>query len=339
MTPEIFDEKMPEVIELMKRAGADKLNISFFGGEPLLNWDLIKYATIQLRTKYKDIVNNLIIISNLTEITQDKVDFIKKWGLGVSWSFDGISTNESRPLSANAAKKSDGTPYMNTLELYQDKMDLIRQVTNGGCKYMIWPGNTKDMVSSYKFFLENNFNFPDYSIVRDDIWTKDDIIEFRKHLILLADKYIEQVKKGRYTSIGFFRLHILDAVNGYTNGKRTFSCFAGVHGAVLMPDGTFYPCARFAAKKLMKIDEKYSFRYWQKELNTHEYDKCQSCDMFQVCNMGCTYSQILNDNKPLDSVCELFHIIEEQTHRIVHELRDNPTFAKIVGDSLKMLKG
>jgi radical SAM protein with 4Fe4S-binding SPASM domain len=149
------------------------------------------------------------------------------------------------------------------------------------------------------------------------------------------DKYIEIVKSGLYTSIGFFTLHILDAIYGYSYGKRNFSCFAGVNGAVLMPNGDFFPCARFASKKLMKIDDEYSFSYWNKELNPQNFDKCKSCDLYQVCNSGCTYSQVQNDNKPLDSICELFHIIEEQSHRIVRELKDNKTFATIIKNNLR----
>jgi uncharacterized protein len=339
MSTETFDEKMKEVLELMERAKTTKLNVSFFGGEPMLNWELIEHATKELRTKYSEICNQIIIISNMTMIDEEKIKFIKKWNLGISWSFDGMGSNDSRPLLPMMENTNkDGIQYNGILDLYKDKMHLIKEVTHGGCKVMIFPGNVDKMVENYDFFLEYGINSPDYSIVRDDIWTKDDIIHFRNELIKLADKYIETVKKGKYTTIGLFQLHLLDAVGGHLLGKRTFSCFAGVNGGVLMPSGDFYPCARFASKKLMKIDEEYSFQYWRKELNTHDYDKCKSCDMFQVCNMGCTYSQILNDNKPLDSICELFHIIEEQTHRIVDELKDDPTFIQIVGNSLKRLK-
>jgi sulfatase maturation enzyme AslB (radical SAM superfamily) len=80
----------------------------------------------------------------------------------------------------------------------------------------------------------------------------------------------------------------------------------------------------------MKMDDEFKFEYWQDKLNPQNFDKCMSCDLYQVCNTGCTYSQIQNNNKPLDSVCELFHIIEEQSHRIVKELKDNNTFRDIL---------
>ena len=330
MTPEVFDKNFPKVLEFMEKSGTDRLNLSFFGGEPMLNWELIEHVTKRMRTEYNDMLQGLVIITNMTMIDQEKVDFIKEWGLGVSWSFDGITSNETRPLlPVFENKDKSGVLYEGILDLYEEKMPLIRKVTNG-CKCMIWPGNTEQMVENYEFFLSQNIMTPDFSIVRDDVWTKDDIIKFRENTIKLADRYIEEVNKGIFTHIGFFRLHILDAIFGYTYGKRPFSCFAGTHGAVLTSSGEFYPCARFAPKKIMKMDENFEFNYWQDKLNPQNFDKCASCDLYQVCNTGCTYSQIQNNNKPLDSICELFHIIEEQSHRIVHELRDNKTFKNIL---------
>jgi len=335
MTKETFDENLPKVLEFMERSGTNKLNLSFFGGEPLLNWELIKHVTKIMREEYNDLLSGLVIITNMTMIDQEKVDFIKEWGLGVSWSFDGITSNETRPLLPMLENKdASGVLYDGILDLYKDKMHLIRQITNG-CKVMIWPGNVEQMVENYEFLLQMDINSPDFSIVRDDVWTKEDIISFRENCIKLADRYIEEVQKGTYTSIGFFKLHILDAIFGYTYGKRPFSCFAGTHGAVLTSEGDFYPCARFAPKKIMKMNTDFNFSYWQDELNPQNFDKCGSCDLYQVCNTGCSYSQIQNGNKPLDSVCELFHIIEEQSHRIVHELRDNDLFKDILTNSLK----
>ena len=97
-----------------------------------------------------------------------------------------------------------------------------------------------------------------------------------------------------------------------------------------MSSGEFYPCARFASKKIMQMDEKFSFKYYQDQFNPNNYDKCKQCDLKQVCNAGCTYSQVMNDNKPVDSVCELFHITYMEAHRVVQELKDEPTFWEIV---------
>jgi radical SAM protein with 4Fe4S-binding SPASM domain len=130
--------------------------------------------------------------------------------------------------------------------------------------------------------------------------------------------------------VGFLRLSILDILFGLVKGKRPFGCFAGTNGGVLMSSGEFYPCARFASKKIMRMDDEYNFKYYQEMFNPKNYDKCEPCDLKQVCNAGCTYSQVMNDNKPLDSICELFHITNEQAMRVVEECRDTPVFQDLI---------
>jgi len=330
MTEATFDEILPKIIDMMERSKTTKLNVSFFGGEPLLNFELIKYATKIL--KRLPIEVQLVIISNMTEIDGEKVKWIQDNGVGVSWSFDGMSTNKTRPALQQYLKQ-DGVVYKDVMDLYRGKMDHILKLTNG-CKIMIAPTNSASMAENLDFFVENGIVAPDYSLVRDDIWRKEDLINFRKDIQNLGDRYIHYMEQGTYVNVGFFTLCILDNLFGLTFQKRDFGCFAGIHGAVATTDGKFYPCARFSDKKVMEITPEYSFEYWQEQFKPANFDKCQSCSLFDVCNAGCTYSQIRNDNKPLDSVCELFHIIQEETQRITHKLKDNKTFQKVIKNAL-----
>lgn len=333
MTKESFDEALPKIIELMQRSGTTDLICSFFGGEPMLNWELIEHATKRLQSLPLDV--KLVIISNMTMITQERVDWVLENNVGISWSFDGMGSNESRPLlPVFENKNADGNHYNGILDMYKDKIDMIKQVTNG-CKVMIWPGNMHEMASNLDFFVDMGITGPDYSLVRDDVWTEDDLRAFKGHLRDLGDKYISYLEQGKYIEVGFFTLTMLDNILGLTFKKREHSCFAGTYGAVLMHDGSFYPCARFASKDMMKIDENYDFSYWQDQLNPANYDKCKSCDLYSVCNTGCSYSQIRNDNKPLDSICELFHMLQEETQRVVEVLKDNPTFQNVIVNNLK----
>jgi len=333
MTKEVFNEMLPKLIDMMKASGTKNLNLSFFGGEPMMNFDLIKYATGIL--KKLPLKLNLVIISNMTLIDEEKLQWIKDNEVGVSWSFDGMGSNESRPLATQFINpKEDGTSYTNTMELFQDKMPLIKQLTSG-CKVMVWPGNSSEMTANLDFFVNNGIMSPDYSIVRDDIWSAQDLRNFRTDIKSLGDRYIHYIKEGIKLNVGFFSLCILDNIFGLTYQKRDFGCFAGVNGAVMTTDGKFYPCARFSDKKVMEMDENHNFAYWQEKFKPANFDKCQSCDLYSVCNAGCTYSQIRNDNKPVDSVCELFHMIQEETQRVVHELKDNPIFQNLVHDLLR----
>ena len=328
MTKEVFDEGMIKLKDLMRLSNTFEYRVSFFGGEPLLNWDLITHAIPFLKNDPQCV--GLNIISNMTMIDQEKHDYLKENEVGISWSFDGMSSNETRPLLPMLENKNkDGDYFNGILELYETKKDLILDLTSG-CKVMIWPGNVSSMTENYKFLFDYGIEHPDFSLVRDDVWTVEDIKLFKVECERLANNYIENIKKGIHGSIGFFRLAILDSLFGLVKGKRPFGCFAGTHGGVLMSSGDFYPCARFASKKLLKMDENFDFKYYQEHFNPKNFDKCQSCNLEQVCNAGCTYSQVQNNNKPLDSVCELFHIIYMESHRITKECRDEPVFQDMV---------
>jgi uncharacterized protein len=329
MYPETFDNAMPELYNLMKRSGDIDYHVSFFGGEPLLNWDLITHAVPKLRADPK--CKGINIISNLTMIDAEKAKYLKENGVGVSWSFDGMSSNDTRPLLPllENTNPETGELFNGILDLYNHKKEILTDLTNG-CKVMIWPGNVKDMTENFEFLLDYGIEHPDFSLVRDDVWTEEDIIEYRKELIRLTDRYIEKIKAGIPCSIGFLRLAILDTLYGLVKGKRQFGCFAGTNGGVLMSSGEFYPCARFASKKIMKMDEQYNFKYYQDKFNPANLDKCQECKLKQVCNAGCTYSQVMNDNKPLDSVCELFFITYEQGMRVVEECKDEVVFQDLI---------
>jgi uncharacterized protein len=329
MTKEVFDKGMQDLPKLMQKSGDKDYHVSFFGGEPLLNWELITHAVPYLKSDNK--CKGINIITNLTMIDQEKANYLKENSVGVSWSFDGMSSNESRPLLPllENTNPETGELFDGILSMYEYKKDIIKGLTNG-CKVMIWPGNTKDMKENFEFLLDWGIEHPDFSIVRDDVWTANDIRQFRYECERLADFWIEQLKAGKPCSVGFLRLAILDTLYGLVKGKRPFGCFAGANGGVLMSSGEFYPCARFASKKIMKMDEQYNFRYYQDIFNPKNFDKCEPCDLKQVCNAGCTYSQIMNDNKPLDSICELFHIYYEQAIRVVDECREVSTFQDLV---------
>lgn len=334
MTEEMFDNSIPMLKNLMERAGATELSISYFGGEPMINFPMIQYINKRLKEEFGKNFTKSIILSNMTLLDEEKLAWIKENNVNCSWSFDGISSNESRPLLPTLENKNkDGKAYANIMEMYGDNIHLIKEIVQG-CKTMIWPGNMAQMVENYQYFVEMGID-PDFSLVRDDVWTKEDLIAFRGYMKDLTKVYKQSIIDGNYQIIGFYKLYLLDAIQGLTKGKRPYGCFAGTSGAVLMSSGEFYPCARFASKKLNLIDENYSFQYWNEQFNPKNYDKCQTCDIKLVCNAGCNFSQLRNDNKPVDSVCELFHIIYEEVMSLTHDLKDNKNYQKMVQELIK----
>lgn len=81
-------ETFHRIVEELVNKGIEKINIfSFFGGEPLLNFELIEYALPILSTKFR--VNNFEIVTNGTLFSEDMVKILKEYHVSLSISIDG----------------------------------------------------------------------------------------------------------------------------------------------------------------------------------------------------------------------------------------------------------
>ncbi len=332
---EVFENR---ILPIMKYYNQNKYHISYFGGEPLKNWKIIEYTLPKFKSsKY---CNSIVIISNGLLLTQEKVNFLKHYNCGLSWSFDGLWSNKNRPL---ANKENSFNGYMETLE-------LAKQLTSS-CKVMVNPWSFNTLTENFKFFIENGIYHPDFSIVRDNIYRESDIQLYAKEIKRLADCVIQENEK-QLCSVGFFTLYTLDTLAYTLFGKRNHGCFVGVNGLMYAYDGSIWPCERFRSRNKLCLykDNEY---FWEniKLLNSKEisnpqtYNECKNCELYGVCNSQCLYSMVkfskkqnipdnnfsdnigksnLSDNigisiNPIKSVCELFRLTYKEAFRVYKE--------------------
>lgn len=339
MTRQVFDAHYALLPEILKIYKEENYHAALFGGEPLLNWDLIEYIVPILKKDPK--CTQIVVMTNgLVLQKEGKLDWLLKNDIAVSLSFDGLWNIKNRPLSSGKS----------SLEVYTDKSKpLYRYLTSGrSCKVMVAPSSVDSMVENYKWFVETlSVPSPDYSLVRDENWTDDDVYRFRIEIKKLADQNIQYVKDGLQSMIGFFQLAILDMLFGESYGKRPFGCFAGCHGAGFMPDGKVYPCARFGSNQKILLFDSLKKLMYKENLSkmmspgisdTRSFAKCKECTLYKYCNAGCTWSQGACNNAsctPIDQVCELFYAVYEESIRITHELRDNSNFKEMIKRTIK----
>lgn len=336
MTKDKVDLFIVTVGEVLKIYKQDKYHISFFGGEPLLNWELIKYAVPKFKADPR--LHSLMIISNGLELTEERVKYIKENGLGMSISFDGLWNDKNRPTAS-------GKP---SLQSYLDKKDIISSVANCS-KCMVSPQNLDTLVENHIFFTQNyGFTSPDFSLVRDNIWSKEDLEKYDQEIVKLANHVIDRIKQGHFEFNGLFGLYILDLIYGKKFGKRSFGCFAGLNGVGYDPTGIYYPCARFSSEKHFPLYDANTKTFYKKNIDKFQSDKisnpktfveCKECSLYNYCNAGCTHSQLVNGNmeqaKPIESVCSLFHMTYRESIRITKELKDNIIFKNILSNLSK----
>ena len=336
MEPDMVDLFLDKVGNIMKLYKQNDYHISFFGGEPLLNWDIIKYAAPKFNADPR--CHSVMIISNGLLLDEEKLKFIKEHNIGFSLSFDGLWQKENRPLVSGKS----------SFEAYIEKKPLIKQLVNSS-KCMVSPMNLESLVENHIFLTQDyGFNTPDFSLVRDDIWSPDDVMLYDKEIKKLADHCIMRIKEGHQEISGIFGLYILDMIVGDQIGKRGWGCFAGKNGVGYSSEGVFYPCARFAsgdeyglydAKKEIWYKGNIAFLLHPKVTNPREYPECQSCELYNYCNAGCTYSEIKNGNGeravPIDGLCDVLKLTYRESARIAVELKDVPLFKTIIENMLR----
>jgi len=330
---DLFIDKVGNMLKLYKQK---EYHISFFGGEPLLNWDIIKYATPKFNADPR--CHSIMIISNGLLLDEEKLKFIKENNIGFSLSFDGLWQKENRPLVSGKS----------SFDAYIEKKQLIKQLVNSS-KCMVSPQNIDTLLQNHIFLTQvYGFTTPDFSLIRDDIWSAEDVKLFDTEIVKLADHCIQRIKEGHYEINGLFGLYILDMIVGDQIGKRGWGCFAGKNGVGYSSEGIFYPCARFAsgdeyglydAKKEIWYKGNIAFMLHPKVTNPKEYPECQECELYQYCNAGCTYSEIKNGNGkravPIDGLCDVLKLCYRESTRMAVELKDVPTFKNIIENMLR----
>ena len=306
----------------------DEYHLDYFGGEPLLNFKLIEQTVPLLKQDSR--CKSFSIISNLLELDDYKIDFIRSNNISVSFSFDGLWNKYNRPL-----KSGDSS-----LEAYEKKKNLIKQVSPYGCKTMVSPASLGTLVNNVEYLVEEwGFTSIDYSLVRDDIWTRNDVEDFKTEVRNLSNLQIEYVKKGKDVIIGFYGLYLLDMFFGKKYGKRPFGCFAGNRGIGVMPSGIAYPCARFGTNGEYPLydfnnnylyEENFKIFIAQENTNPQTFRKCKQCYLYSYCNAGCTYSQMKNNSDPVDFVCRLYKILYDECLYVFDQIGTNERFLKLL---------
>ena len=332
MTKEIFDEVLKKIYFYMKKMKCSKYEISYFGGEPLENFELVKYAHSIF--KKDKLCAGETLISNLTLLTPEIADYIVNEKINVSFSFDGLSSNETRPLLPVKENKQ----FKKILDLYDSKWDLIQKVCPKMCHTVMSPDNIHLLSKNVDFLVSKGITCIDYAIDKDDVWTNESIEKFKYYYREYINNCINRIKNHERITGGLNYVSLIDSVIGLLGWKRHNSCFAGSTGCGVNASGEFFACARFASKNAFKYTSNLNYKEIFNQLDPYNYDKCKKCEIFHFCNQGCVFSQLRNNNEPIPSVCDIYKFIFKEMVRMVHELKDNETFIRIVEGQLRSLR-
>ncbi len=297
---------------LLEKSGSrQNLEIDFFGGEPLMNFEVVKDLVAYGREREKEFGKNIrfTITTNGMLLDEEKEKFINEHMDNVILSIDG------RPEVNDRMRKT--VSGQGTYDIIIDNYKRFTKNRDG--TYYVrgtFTGHNLDFVDDVKHLADMGFrNVSIEPVVTDetmDYAIRDEHIpaimsEYDK----LADMYLEYAKDGR--DFAFFHFN-MDLDQGPCVIKRVSGCGAGTEYVAVSPEGDIYPCHQFVGEDQFRLGNIYEKGFDNKLYDTfnknHIYRKseCMNCWAKFYCSGGC-HANAYHANgdmlKPYEIGCEM----------------------------------
>lgn len=290
----------------------NKLEIDFFGGEPLLNFDVVK-ASVEygksIEGKYSKHIG-FTLTTNATLLNEEIMDYLNENMDNVVLSIDGRKNINDRMRKTVNGK---GT--------YDIIMPKIKEFVGkrGGKSHYIRGTFTKNNIDFGNDVLAlSDEGFKEISIEpviaereKKYALSEDDLQLVMEEYENLARSIIEYDKQGK--KFRFYH-YMIDLNGGPCIYKRISACGSGVEYFAVTPDGDLYPCHQFVGREGYLMGNVYEgiknneLRDKFLENTVYHKSKCQDCWAKFYCSGGCqANADAFNGDlkKPYDLECKL----------------------------------
>jgi uncharacterized protein len=224
---------------------AREVSVTFWGGEPLLAFDLLRSLVLYAEGRAKETGRTVRfgIPTNLTLLTETMLDFLVEHQVGISLSLDGGErAQRHRPLRGGTS----------SFPLVLDKLALLERRLGKrlpGVRMTVTPQTASDLVQNVSFFLDRGFRSVYFAAVAEAQWTLDDLSVYEQQQRQLATAWIESLRAGRmWLSTSWNKSLARRELRrrGAYGGEQAVMCGAGTSMLAVDIYGDIFPCHRFA---------------------------------------------------------------------------------------------
>lgn len=267
------------------------LEVDFFGGEPLMNWDVVKQIVEYARSVEKQRGKNFrfTLTTNGVLIDDDVIEFSNREMSNVVLSIDG----RKEIHDATRVDYAGNGSYDRIVPKFQKLV-----ASRGGKNYYMRgtfthrnPDFTNDV------FHMADLGFTELSMEPvvcspDDpmALTPEDIEIVKEQYEILAKEMLKREKEGR----GFtFYHYMIDLTAGPCIYKRISGCGSGTEYMAVTPWGDLYPCHQFVGEESYKLGDIWNgvtndaLRDDFRCCNAYARPECKDCWAKLYCSGGC----------------------------------------------------
>ena len=262
-------------LDFLMENSRDRVNleVDFFGGEPLMNWEVVKelvaYAREQEGPRGKKF--RFTLTTNGMLIDDDVIDFANREMHNVVLSLDGRKEVHDRLRVDWAGRGS----YDRIVPKFQKLVER-----RGGKGYYMRgtfthanPDFTKDVLHMADLGFDQLSMEPVVCAPDDPAaLTAEDLPIVLEQYELLAKEMLRREREGR----GFtFYHYMLDLAHGPCIYKRISGCGSGTEYMAVTPWGDLYPCHQFVGEEAYRLGD-----IWQGVTNTAVRDEFKTCNAY-----------------------------------------------------------
>ena len=299
---------------LIENSGTRRnLEVDFFGGEPLMNFDMVKKLVAYCREQEKIHNKNFrfTMTTNGMLIDDDVIDFCNKECHNVVLSLDGRKEVNDRFRKDYAGHGSYDTIVPKFQEFVKKRGDKNYYMRGTYTHYNT--DFTNDIFHMADLGFTELSMEPVVSKPGDpSALTAEDLPILKEQYEILAKEMIKRDREGR----GFtFYHYMIDLTGGPCIYKRISGCGSGTEYMAVTPWGDLYPCHQFVGdpKYLMgdiwKGVTNTAVRDEFKHCNAYARKECQDCWAKLYCSGGCaanSYHATGSITGVYEYGCELF---------------------------------
>ncbi len=277
---------------LIENSGSRRnLEVDFFGGEPLMNFDMVKDTVAYAREQEKKYNKNFrfTLTTNGLLIDDDVIDFANRECSNVVLSLDGRKEVHDRFRVDYAGNGS--------WDRIVPKFRKMVEARNGKSYYMrgTFTHNNPDFLEDIKVMLDLGFRELSMEPV---VCADDDPMKLTEEDLPVVLRQYEDLarlmkkKKAEGDPFTFYH-YMLDLTGGPCIYKRISGCGSGTEYMAVTPWGDLYPCHQFVGEEKFRLGDiwngvtNHEVQDEFESCNLYEREECRNCWARLYCSGGC----------------------------------------------------
>lgn len=299
-------------VDFLLSSSARVYEMDFFGGEPLLNLEVVERVAAYARQKAEALGKriNLTLTTNAYSLDESARDRLAQLNLDIILSHDG------REPVHNAMRPCPGGG-----QSYQQITDnILAMIPKLGNRYYVrgtYTAFNLDFVQDIQHWLD--LGIKRFSLEPVVAPSSAQMAISEEDLPYLREQYWQLAELALEQPFTFFHF-LLDWERGQCGARRASGCGAGVEYIAVAPDGVIFPCHQFVGQPRWQMGDVFSgvtssvIREEFLSAAMQAKEKCQQCWARYHCGGGCHANAWWAHgalDKPWEQGCEILKIRTE----------------------------